>query len=492
MKIKSALFFLLLVVIAPTASVLAQDTCPALVQNALEVTGNACEGIGRNQICYGHTAVELEAHDSNVSLPFNAPGDLASIADVQTIRLVSMDDLFSEWGVALMKLQANIPDTLPGENVTFVLFGDVEIKDAAQTNVEPLTLNLTANNTVNVRGGPSTSDPVVASLPSGQQVVADGRNEAGDWLHIQLEDEQTGWVFASLVTVDGDAALLDVVTGDAAPSQPPLEAFYLRTGISDSLCGEAPGSGLLIQTPRGVGTVNFTVNNVNIQLGSTVYLQAQPGGQMTVTVLEGNVRVTANGTTVPIPGGAQVNIPLNGEGVADGPPGDVVPYGDQSALGGVVGLLPISFNVPAEMSEADLDAFLHSPLYSRQYGDACVPGGVTYVVEIYNKPDDQPEVNRIVRAPVGRWQAQAGTTAIISVSGDLSLKKVSDPNAYISLILAGKAVISAFAYSSGDATTLSYTFEESREFIIVVAVYVPEGETHHVTVTVECGEAQDA
>ena len=29
-----------------------------------------------------------------------------------------------------MKLQANLPDSLPGQNVTFLMFGDVQIQNA--------------------------------------------------------------------------------------------------------------------------------------------------------------------------------------------------------------------------------------------------------------------------------------------------------------------------------------------------------------------------
>ena len=34
------------------------------------------------------------------------------------------------WGVALMRIQANLPDTLPGQNVTMLIFGDVQIQNA--------------------------------------------------------------------------------------------------------------------------------------------------------------------------------------------------------------------------------------------------------------------------------------------------------------------------------------------------------------------------
>jgi hypothetical protein len=38
-----------------------------------------------------------------------------------------MDPQVDEWGMVLMRVQANLPDTLPGQNVLFLLFGDVEL-----------------------------------------------------------------------------------------------------------------------------------------------------------------------------------------------------------------------------------------------------------------------------------------------------------------------------------------------------------------------------
>jgi len=495
MKNFLGLFFILIA----ASPILAQGECPTLVQDALALTGNACEGIGRNQVCYGHSAVELEPHDENMSLAFNAPGDLASVIDVRTIRLVTMDDLFSEWGVALMKLQANLPDTLPGENVTFVLFGDVEITDAVPTNVEPVTLTVTANNTINVRGGPSTNNAVVASLPAGQEAVADGRNTAGDWLRVMLADEIVGWVSAPLVTVNGDASLLDVVeAGDAPParSQPPLRAFFLRTGVGDSRCGEAPGSGLLIQTPKGQGAIDFTINNVDIRLLSTAYLQAEPGGEMVVSVLEGQVQVSVpnaapDGSDVQvwIPAGAQARVPLDAGGVASGPPGDVMPYGDQSALTGTVELLPVALEVRDEIPEDELDIYLNAALFSPILGDGCVPGGVTNTIS-YFTPDDPDGTTHTIGVTVGNWRAKAGTTVTFTADGDLSLEgtRISVPNAYIYLTPPGAGGSEAFAQSPADARTFSYTFAEDTDFRIAASVYIAEGETASVSMTVMCEE----
>jgi hypothetical protein len=481
MKIKYVLFFLFFVLVAPTSPIWGQDAaCPTLVQDALDITGNACEGIGRNQICYGHSTVELEPHDSSVTLPFNAPGDLASIADVQTIRLVSMDELFSEWGVALMKLQANIPDTLPGENVTFVLFGDVEIEDAAPTQVEPVTVTVTATQNTDIVTEPGVEPSVIDSLSAGDELLADGRSEGGNWLRVQLDNEQIGWVLADSVSIDGDIRSLEILRDNALP---PLRAFYLRTGIGDARCGEAPSSGLLIQTPKGAGAIHFTINNVIISLMSTAYIQAQPNGDMTVSVLEGQVGVNVVGVgAVWVPAGGQTVIPLDENGLANGAPGAVVPYEDRTALTGTLELLPAPFEPPAAISEADLEVFIDAPMFSTSYGSACVPGGVTVYSSRYNEPDGSGTITATLYH--GLWTVKAGTTVTFTVGGDTSVES-DRAQTWGSIVLISNTG-EAFAGSGTAETTWTHTFTEDTEFNPGTSVYFLPGERGTVWMTITC------
>jgi len=51
------------------------------------------------------------------------------VAYLHALKLELSDQVNGVWGLAVMQLQPNIPDTLPGQNVTFLLFGDTEIED---------------------------------------------------------------------------------------------------------------------------------------------------------------------------------------------------------------------------------------------------------------------------------------------------------------------------------------------------------------------------
>jgi hypothetical protein len=127
-RFKSVLIVFVTLALAP--AVLAQGVCPAIVQQALDAADQLCVSTGRNQACYGNIAVEALAQPNVTELNFDSAGDIVDVSAIRTLRLRPMDVNEQTWGVVLMRLQANLPDSLPGQNVTFLLFGDVEITSA--------------------------------------------------------------------------------------------------------------------------------------------------------------------------------------------------------------------------------------------------------------------------------------------------------------------------------------------------------------------------
>lgn len=256
----------------------AQDAiCPAIVQTALAATDEACAETGRNQACYGNINLEAEPQEGIEAFEFTAPGDLVDVAGVQTLRLSPLDEETNVWGVALLKLQANLPDTLPGQNVTFLLFGDVEIQNAVPSNVEG-------------------------------------------------------------------------VTSPEIPQFPPMQAFYFKTGANDAPCAEAPDSGILIQTPAGAGKIQLTMNGADVLLGSTAYIQAQPGGEMSIILLEGEAEVQAQGESVTVPAGTYTTLEVDADLNVSGAPAEAQPYDPQALAALPVSLLerPVTMGAEAE------------------------------------------------------------------------------------------------------------------------------------------------
>jgi hypothetical protein len=233
---KRAIYYVisaLLLCVVPITS--AQGDCPALVEQALAAVGQMCQSTGRNQACYGNIKIDTEPQPGADDFRFEVVGDTVNVADIQQMILSGMNEASSEWGVALLRLQTSIPGTLPGQNVTFLLFGDVAL--APDESVE---------------------------------------------------------------------------------NAPPLSAFLLRTGINDAPCEEAPESGLLVQTPEGVSEVTFSINGVEVQMGSTVLFKNDSEGAMSVSTLEGLALAGAGAEAQFIVPGTWASVPVGNNGRAAG------------------------------------------------------------------------------------------------------------------------------------------------------------------------------
>jgi hypothetical protein len=341
--------FVLVLLFAP--AVLAQADCPAIIATALATVDSACNQTARNQLCYGNIILKATPREEAATLQFEKSGDKVGVTDVKGLHLSSFSLKDEEWGVALMKLQANLPDTLPGQNVTFLLFGDVSMTDASQKIVER---RLVTTGGVNVRLLPTTKAGVIQSLKQFQGVTATGRLADQSWIRVRLENGAVGWVTGEFLTGKIDSL---AVIKPADPVFGPMQAFYFTTGHDDAPCDKAPDSGILIQTPKGAGTINLRANQVDIQLGSTVYLQAVSGDAMYVSVVQGHATLTASGRTQVVPAGTVGRVPLDAKGVASGPPERPKPYDLQRLQNlPVHSKLLASVNIQKALASSQIDA----------------------------------------------------------------------------------------------------------------------------------------
>lgn len=373
MKMKLLVLWCVLVLgVAPTLA--SGVDCPALVKQALDTTTTLCEDTGRNQACYGNVMLQARPQPNVTDFKFDQPGSITNVVDIKSLRLSPMSPDKGEWGVALMRLQANLPATT-GQVVTMLSFGDVLLENAAKT---PTFLNVTVlgDDFINVRWRPNVNAGVLAVLNPGQTVTAIERLEDSSWLRIELPDSgETGWLHSSLVQTDGAVEVLNV-SGAVEPSYRPMQAFYFESGSDEPACAEVPQNGLLIQTPEGTGEVRLWINEVKISMGSTVHFEAQRGGLMTVTALEGHATVEAMGITHTAVAGSSVQVKLNDQLQASEPPGQPQPY-----------VMTDVENLP--VSNLDRDIEIHPPLTEEEIavvqndqgdgsgqtisGDTCVP-----------------------------------------------------------------------------------------------------------------------
>jgi hypothetical protein len=162
---------------------------------------------------------------------------------------------------------------------------------------------------------------VLSSLSDKTAVVANGISPNNEWIRIVIPNSeigQLGWISKQLMTTSGDFSTLNMIT----PGQPqfgPMQAFYLSTGIGAPACNEMPENGLLIQTPKGVGEINLLVNEVEISMGSTVFLSAPRDeddnddeiinvNSMQIKTIEGAAITRVNGETTVALGGSQFEV----------------------------------------------------------------------------------------------------------------------------------------------------------------------------------------
>lgn len=115
---------------APTTVFAAAPTCSAVVKQALAQAAQVCTNLKRNQACYAGSPIESQAKPGVNGFVFNNPGDIINLGDAISIKTAPYNRKEGTWGVALLRVQANLPDTAVGQNVTMILFGDTEVTDA--------------------------------------------------------------------------------------------------------------------------------------------------------------------------------------------------------------------------------------------------------------------------------------------------------------------------------------------------------------------------
>ncbi len=134
----SAFIALSLVIVT---SVAAQETCSAFVNQALQQLSTNCGDLPRNNACYGYTNVAATFFDAFAPDAFSQPNDRVELASLQSITTSPLNVETQEWGIAVVKAQANLPDALPGQAITFLLLGDVQLTTAVEqgSDEQPMT-----------------------------------------------------------------------------------------------------------------------------------------------------------------------------------------------------------------------------------------------------------------------------------------------------------------------------------------------------------------
>ena len=276
----SLLLFIALAMTTTAPVILAQATCPTIIQDAITVLGNSCDGISRNNACYGNIDVEAQ-FNLGYEQPFEQPGDLAQLVNMQRLTTAPIDLIEEEWGIALLSMQANIPDTIPGQSVIFMLLGDSEIENGVQPDgtLSNERIPVITRRSGSLRAEPSASSRILTFIPGSTEIGALGVSEDGEWLRVTYNG-QSGWIIARMVQT-----IPEFDTPTNSELYTPMQSFYLRTGIGRPDCVQAPNT-LMVQGPKDF-SIDLTVNGAEIRIGSTVFLRNIAPDVMQLIVAEG-------------------------------------------------------------------------------------------------------------------------------------------------------------------------------------------------------------
>jgi hypothetical protein len=250
-----------------------QQVCSTFIQEAIRTVGDNCGLLDRNSACYGYQAVSASFTEAQANDFFSQPNQRSPIRILSSISTSPLRTALDQWGIALLSVQANLPETLPGQSVIFMLLGDTEVEnDVEEPDVyQPgEIISVTTARADSLIYLPRPNADVLASVPAGTLLQADAISSDGRYVRV-VHQGVPGWVTVASLAGGVDLTPLAVITPD---TRTPGQAFYLRTNIGQTECVQAPDS-LLVQGPQNI-QIDLRANNADIRIGSTVVLRVIP------------------------------------------------------------------------------------------------------------------------------------------------------------------------------------------------------------------------
>lgn len=319
---KRGLYYLAFVVLTVFSITIlqAQSSCPALVEEALSAVDLNCEGLDRNSACYGYGVVTASFVSEVPDDYFVEPADTSELRELQSISTSVLDIDEDLWGVAVLDVQANLPNTIPGQSVIFVLIGDTEVQNevAPDEAFQPSEgIAVIASSGANIRSGAGLNFNVIGGAAAGDELMADGLSEDGEWLRVAY-DNRVAWVSRAVLVEDPAIDNLPMLTSNL---RTPMQSFRLRTGIGSPDCEEAPDDLLLVQGPDGF-EIDLTVNGAEIRIGSTIamrYIEVDGEILLEMIVIDGTLETLGpDGQMIVVTTGYRITAQIDEEGVIQG------------------------------------------------------------------------------------------------------------------------------------------------------------------------------
>ena len=284
-----------LVSLASVVTLVAQaQTCSETVERAFTALQEQCIGLERDSLCYGHARVEASFAADAFAVEFANKGARASTAGVAGVATGALNVQQGQWGVAVMNLGANLPQTYEGPGVIVMLAGEAAVVNEVEPeNVMTIQapVSTVALEATTLYKNPGVIPEAVGRVEVDQLLLVDAYESSGQWLRV-VNDGLVSWVEAN--TVARLNAMEDLPKLDLGVTFA-FKALSLATGTDYPACDGAENM-IAIQTPEDL-SISLTVNGVDIHIGSMVTFQQVHRNALSMTVHRGEV-TTIFGQTV--------------------------------------------------------------------------------------------------------------------------------------------------------------------------------------------------
>jgi len=110
----------------PSTTAAAQTSCQSLIDRAILFTNNYCNRIGTNKACYGNSTIRAQMV-ANSNQRFSQRGDIADVSEIQSISAAPLNLTTGDWGIAIFRVLANLPGSVPGETATLMVIGNTKL-----------------------------------------------------------------------------------------------------------------------------------------------------------------------------------------------------------------------------------------------------------------------------------------------------------------------------------------------------------------------------
>ncbi|TVR22929.1 MAG: hypothetical protein EA396_04855 [Anaerolineaceae bacterium] len=246
----------------------------AFVKSALVSANDICGAMLWDTVCYvGREDAVLRA----IALQDGQPvlreiEGTESLEDIIALQVgVLPDGSFDPFSVAVLNIQANLPDSNTSEDVKLVVFGGatvVNLSPPQTTLIMQTQPDITAER-INMRERPLSDAFINGAIAVGEPVRVVGRTADGDWLRVQVprDPSRTGWVPRTFLLPFGyNPQVLtnaDFNAWQQLPVSDPAQPYFTNMQSIEVSFAESDRdslNGLLIQTSPSRISINVAIN----------------------------------------------------------------------------------------------------------------------------------------------------------------------------------------------------------------------------------------